>query len=204
MRAFGADLLLLPSEGGRITADLFDRFKVEIQKLAAEPNTFYTDQMNNADAILGYTGIGEEILRQIEGPINVFCAAVGTAGMLMGVSRAFRHSGCGARIVALEPSNSPVLSTGKAGAHRVEGIGVGFWPPHLKRGEFHEIRAIDEAAARDMARRLAREEGILAGTSSALNVVAAVQVAQELGPGNIVVTVACDTGLKYLGSDPYQ
>ena len=107
-------------------------------------------------------------------------------------------------MVALEPANSPVLTTGQAGSHRVEGIGVGFWPPHLKPGDYDEIRAIDETAARAMARRLAREEGILAGTSTGLNVVAAVELAKELGPEATVVTIAVDSGLKYLSGDLYS
>ena len=121
--------------------------------------------------------------------------------MLMGVSRAFKEGGSGARIVALEPASSAVLSTGKGGSHRVEGIGAGFRPPHLSRGGYDEVRAIEEDDARAMARRLAREEGILVGTSSGLNVAAAVALAREVGPGQTVATVAVDTGLKYLAGD---
>lgn len=201
MRAFGAELNLLPSEDGKITSGLFDRFKQEIQTLAAQPGIFYTDQMNNEDATAGYRGIGEELSRQLDGRITVFCAAVGSAGMLMGVSSALKAAGCRARIIALEPASSPLITRGTTGPHGVEGIGVGFWPPHLDRSFFDEARAIEESDAREMARRLAQEEGILAGTSSALNVVAAVRIAQELGAGATVVTVACDTGLKYLSGD---
>jgi cysteine synthase len=189
---------------GKITADLFDRFKADIIPIAAQSNTFYTDQMNNVDAIGGYRLIGDEIFRQLNGKITAFCAAVGTAGMLVGVSAALRDAGSTARIVALEPAGSPLITEGKTGPHHVEGIGVGFWPPHLDRGAFDEARAIDERESRDMARRLAREEGILAGTSSALNVTAAVQLARELGVGATVVTVACDTGLKYLNGDLFS
>jgi cysteine synthase A len=123
--------------------------------------------------------------------------------MLTGVSRALRARGVHARIVALEPASSPVLTTGKGGPHRVEGIAAGFRPPHLKDGDFDEVRTIDEQETRAMARRLAKEEGIFAGTSSALNVVAALQLARELGPGKTVATVAVDTGLKYLAGDLY-
>lgn len=204
MRAFGADVTLLESEGGKITPALFDRFKQEIRKRAAEPGTFYTDQMNNRDSILGYRKIGDELVRQLGGKISAFCGGVGTAGMLIGVSQALREAGCGARIVALEPAGSPVLTTGAGGSHRVEGLGIGFWPPNLSRDDFDEARAIDEATARTMARRLATEEGILAGTSTGLNVAAAVALAQELGPGSTVATVACDTGLKYLTGDLFS
>jgi cysteine synthase A len=203
MRAFGADVTLLPSEGGKITAGLFDRFKAEIERRASEPGTFYTDQMNNRDAILGYRKIGDELVRQLGLGISAFCGGVGTAGMLIGVSQALRETGSTARIVALEPSGSPMLTRGSTGPHRVEGLGIGFWPPNLQGDDFDEARAVDEEASRTMARRLATEEGILAGTSTGLNVTAAIQLAQELGPGSMVTTVACDTGLKYLAGDLY-
>lgn len=204
MQAFGADVTILPSEGGKITVGLFNRFKEEIAKRAAEPNTFYTDQMRNQDSILGYRKIGEELLRQLDGRIDAFCGAFGTGGMICGVSRTLREAGLQPRIIALEPAGSPVVTKGTPGAHHVEGIGIGFWPDNLRREDFDECRAIDEAEARVMARRLAKEEGILAGTSSALNVVAALQLAREMGPGRTVATVACDTGLKYLSGDLYS
>ena len=124
--------------------------------------------------------------------------------MLMGVARALRQANGAARIVALEPATSAVISTGKAGGHHVEGIGIGFAPPLLDAALYDEARGIDEGAARHMARRLANEEGIFAGVSSGLNVVGALQLAQELGPGHTVVTVAVDTGLKYLAGDLYE
>jgi cysteine synthase A len=203
MRLFGADLQIVPSENGKLSPELFRTMIDKAEKLSEEPNTFYTDQFNNADAIQGYMGIGKELFEQVGSDLTVFCGSVGTAGMLMGVSRALKARGSHARIVALEPATSPVLTTGQGGPHRVEGIAPGFRPPHLKDGEFDEARAIDEQEARAMARRLAREEGIFAGTSSAMNVVAALQLAKELGPGKTVATVAVDTGLKYLAGDLY-
>jgi cysteine synthase len=204
MRAFGADLRLVPSDGGRVTPDLFVRFREEIAKLAAEPNTYWTDQFNNTDAIEGYKGIGRELLEQAGRPIDAYCGAVGTGGMLLGVARALREGGSRARIVALEPATSPALTEGRGGAHRVEGIGTGRVPPHMTDRPYDEARAIDETEARKMARRLAREEGLLIGTSSAMNILAATQVAEELGPGKTVATVAVDTGLKYLAGDLYD
>ena len=124
--------------------------------------------------------------------------------MLVGVSRALRSPEPPARIVALEPATSPVLTTGIPGTHRVEGMGAGFVPPLLTREDYDEARAIDEQEARAMARRLAREEGIFVGISSGLNVVAALQLAQELGAGHTVATVAVDTGLKYLAGDLFE
>ena len=203
MRLFGADLQIIPSVDGKLTPELFRTMIDKAKKLGEEPNTYYTDQFNNTDAIQGYMGIGKELFEQVGSDLGVFCGGVGTAGMLMGVSRALKARGAHARIVALEPSSSPVLTTGKGGPHRVEGIAAGFRPPHLKDGDFDEVRAIDEQEARAMARRLAKEEGIFAGTSSGLNVVAALQLARELGPGKKVATVAVDSGLKYLAGDLY-
>jgi len=200
MQAFGAGGEMVPSDGGRVTPALFDRFKQRIASMKHEPGTYWTDQFHNADALNGYREIGEELLEQL-GSLDVFCGAVGTAGMLVGVSRALKAAGSRARVIALEPAGSPVLTTGRGGPHRVEGTAPGFVPPHLTPADYDEARAIDEEEARTMARRLAREEGIFAGVSTGLNVVAALQLAGELGPGRRVATVAVDTGLKYLAGD---
>ena len=204
MRLFGADLRIIPSENGKLTPELFRTMIDTAKKLAEEPNSYYTDQFNNGDAIHGYMGIGNELIDQVGPEIAAFCGGVGTAGMLMGVSRALKGRGAQTKIVALEPSSSPVLTTGKGGPHRVEGIAAGFRPPHLKDGLYDEVRTVDEQEARVMARRLAREEGIFAGTSSAVNVVAALRLAQEIGRGKTVTTVAVDSGLKYLAGDLYE
>ena len=204
MRAFGADLTIVPSVGGKITPDLIPRLMDEAKRIAAQGNAYATNQFYNADSIKGYEGIGRELAEQVGKPIDVFCGGVGTAGMLMGVSRALKQRHSATRVVALEPGGSPALTAGKAGTHHVEGIGVGFVPPLLDKNAYDEARAIDEGEARAMARRLAREEGIFAGVSSGLNVVAAIQLARELGAGRIVATVAVDTGLKYLAGDLYE
>ena len=203
MRAFGADLEIVPSDGGKVTPALFDRFKARIAELARDPNTFWTDQFNNADALDGYAGIGRELVEQIGG-IDAFVGAVGTAGMLVGVSNALKQVGPATRIIALEPSTSPFLTAGMGGPHGVEGTAAGFWPPHLVAGSYDEARAIDENEGRAMTRRAAREEGLFAGTSTGLNLVGALQLARELGPGKVVATVAVDTGLKYLAGDLYK
>lgn len=201
MRALGAEVRELRSDGGKVTPGLFPRLRAEVDKMMAEGNTFWTDQFHNDDALAGYQKIGEELLAQTSGAIAVFCGGVGTAGMLVGVSKALKAGGCAARIVALEPAESPAMTAGHGGAHGVEGIGVGYVPPHLEPGTYDEARAIDEEEARDTARRLAREEGILTGTSTGLNVAAALRIAREVGPGHTVATVAVDTGLKYLAGD---
>jgi cysteine synthase A len=200
MRAFGAELRIVESDGGKVTPALFERFRKEIAVLSAEPDTYWTDQFNNVDAIDGYAGIGRELLEQA-GSIDVFCGAVGTGGMMSGVIRALRDGGSQARIVALEPASSPAMTQGHGGAHGVEGIATGRIPPHMVDRPYDEARAIREEDARDLARRLAREEGLLVGTSSALNIAAALDLARELGPGKVVATVAVDTGLKYLAGN---
>lgn len=203
MTAFGAELTIVPSDGGRITPDLIPRMVEKATEYAGEPDTYFTNQLHNSDSIVGYRKVGEELIEQLE-RIDVFCAAVGTAGLAMGVSAALADAGSRARVVVLEPASTPVLTTGVAGAHHVEGIGVGFVPPLLDRARFSEARAIEESEARAMSRRLAVEEGLLAGTSSGLNVTGALAIAAELGPGHTVATVAVDTGLKYLGGDLYE
>lgn len=204
MLAFGADLTVVESGDGRVTPDLVQRMIAVAAEYAAEPGTYWTDQLHNRDSLVGYRAIGEELLEQVDRPIDVFCAAVGTAGLAMGVATALHEGGSAARIVVLEPASTPVISGGPAGTHSVEGIGIGFVPPLLDDTLYDEVRTVDEAAGREMARRLATEEGLFAGTSTGLNVVAAIELARELGPGHTVVTVACDTGLKYLAGDLYQ
>jgi cysteine synthase A len=204
MRAFGAEVIVVPSEGGRITPDLIPRMREVAQEIARSPEVYWTNQFYNTDALEGYAGIGWELLSQSERPIDAYCGGVGIGGMLIGVSRTLRAGSHPVRIVALEPASSAVISTGKPGTHHVEGIGVGFVPPLLTPDEYDEVRAIDEDEARAISRRLAREEGIFAGTSSGVNVLGALTVARELGPGKTVATVAVDTGLKYLAGDLFS
>lgn len=200
MLAFGAELEIEPSVGGQITPDLIPRMIARARELAAQPGTYWTDQLNNHDSLVGYQGIGRELLAQLP-RIDAFCGMLGTAGMVMGVSSILREMQPEALIVALEPATSAVISTGVPGTHHVEGAGIGFVPPLFDQDAVDQVRAVDEGQGREMARRLAREEGIFCGVSSGCNVAAAVQLAQEFGPGHTVVTVAVDTGLKYLAGD---
>ena len=204
MQAFGAELEIVPSDGGRITPDLIPRLMARVEELKQQPGYFATDQFNNRDSLSGYAGIGRELLGQVDGPIHAFCGGVGTAGMLMGVASVLKASSPVTRIIALEPASSAVISTGTPGTHHIEGVGVGFVPPLLDTALYDEARGVDEGEARTMARRLAREEGVFSGVSAGMNVVGALQLARELGPGHTVVTVACDSGLKYLAGDLYQ
>jgi cysteine synthase A len=204
MRLFGGELEIFPAENGQLVPELYQRMKKRAEELAKEPGTFYTNQFNNDDAVRAYMGIGNELVEQAGTGLAAYCGGVGTAGMIVGVSRALKQAGCKARIVALEPASSPALTTGKGGPHRVEGIAAGFRPPHLKDSDYDDVRTVEEGEARETTRRLAKEEGIFAGTSSGLNVTAALQLARELGRGSTVATVAVDTGFKYLAGDLYR
>ena len=203
IRLFGADLEIIPCVDGKITPDLFVRMEARVLQLQKE-GCYWTQQFENKDAIIGYSKLGIEIMEQLSKGIDVFCAAVGTAGMLTGVSGELKKAGTSTKIIALEPASSPFLTTGQKGSHRVEGIGVGRMPQLLKKGAYDEALAIEESKARETARLLASREGIFCGTSSGLNVCAAIEIGRQLGPGHTVVTVACDSGMKYLAGDLFQ
>ena len=203
MQVFGAELEVLKSTGGKLTADLVPRMMARAREIAAEAPSYATDQMRNPDMVAGYEPLGEELLRQVPSTIDVFCAATGTSGMLVGASRALRRANPKTRIVAFEPATSAVLSGGAAGMHGVEGVAPGFVPPQFDRAVVSETRTIDEAAGRAMARELASHEGIFAGTSTGVNVAGAIELARELGAGHTVVTVAVDSGFRYLAGDLY-
>lgn len=200
LRAFGAELIVEPSRAGAVTPDLWPRMLARAEQLRQDPQVYYTDQFHNRDAQVGYARIGEEIAGVLP-RVDAFCGMVGTSGMLMGVGEVLRRRDADIRVIALEPATSAVLSGQSAGVHRVDGTGAGFVPPQFDRGVAREVRAVDESRGRAMARRLAREEGLFAGTSSGMNVTAALDLAAEVGRAGTIVTVACDTGLKYLSGD---
>ena len=199
MRAFGAKLEVIHSPSGKINSNLINQMIDRAKELATKDDYFFSDQLNNADIIIGFEKMGREILEQIDGSIDAFTCSVGTAGAFMGVSNILLDSDKDTKIVALEPASAPYYSKKQSdGDHHVEGIGLGFELPLLDKNNYHEARGIDESEAREMAKLLASEEGIFGGTSSGLNVVGAIQLAEELGKGKTVVTIAVDTGLKYL------
>ena len=204
MTAFGAELEVQKTPEGKITGDVIKAIIARAAELAENENYFFTDQINNDDIIEGFRQLGEEIIEQIDGPVHAFCDSVGTGGSICGVQAAMRDAGQDTRIVALEPTSSAVLTTGEGGPHSVEGIALGFVPTHLADEPYDEVRTIDESVARETALRLAREEGIFAGTSSGMNVAGALEVAAELGPGHTVVAIAVDSGLKYLSEGLYD
>ncbi len=204
MRAFGAALDVLPSPEG-ITPQLLPAMRERALAIAGEIGGYRTDQFENPDMLAGYRGMGEEILAQLDGRVDAWVAYVGTAGCFLGVGAALRDRLPGVRRVAVEPGESAVLSGRPAGTHRIEGGGTGFVPPLLDIArDVDEVRPVPQEEAFAMARRAAREEGVWSGPSTGANLVAALAVARELGPGHRVVTAAVDSGLKYLGGPLYR
>ena len=201
MRAYGAELTLIPSDGKRITGDLIRAMMARAGELARRPGHWLCDQLNTRDGEAGYHPLGEELWTQAGGRVDAFVQSVGSAHSLHGTAAALRRHHPGLHVVAAEPEESAVLAGRAPGAHRIEGIGIGFAPPLFRRAEVDELYAATTDDANAMARRLAREEGILAGTSTGLNVLAALQVAARLGPGATVATIAIDSGLKYLSTE---
>jgi len=204
MVALGATLTLVPSEGGLTTRKLILDMIEAARELARVPGTYWSDQLNNVDAIEGYVPLGEEIWRQTGGRVDAFVHSVGTAATIRGVSRVLKGHRPEVEIVVVEPAESAVLSGGQPGPHKIEGVGIGYTPPLWQPSAVDAIVPIATADAKAMARRLAREEGLFAGTSSGANVLAAIEVGRRLGPGATVVTLMCDSGLKYLSTDVYR
>jgi cysteine synthase A len=203
MAAFGAKLTLVQSEGGLFTKKLFLGMIEAAREISREPNTYWTDQLNNADSIAGYHPMGEEIWEQTSGNVDAFVQSVGTAASLRGVATVLRRHSPKVKIVAVEPAESPVLSGGQPGAHKIEGIGIGYAPPLWDPSLVDEIVQVSTVEAEAMARRLAREEGLFAGTSSGANVIGAIRLGARLGPGACVATLLVDSGLKYLSTEVY-
>ncbi|WP_211187192.1 PLP-dependent cysteine synthase family protein [Neoroseomonas marina] len=200
MRILGARLDVIPSESGRMTEKLTRDMIAAAGGIAGRIGAFATDQMRNTDQLAAYRRMAAEIDAQAGGPVAAFVQAVGTAASLRGIGAALRATQPGIRIVAVEPAESAVLSGGPTGAHRIDGIGAGYVVPLWHPDIADAIEPVATPEAQAMALRLAREEGLFAGSSTGANVVAALRVAARLGPAATVVTVMCDTGMKYLGT----
>jgi cysteine synthase A len=203
MAALGAHLTLVPAPGGVTTKELILEMIETARKMAEAPGSVWTDQFNNTDQVGAYVKMADEIWSQTDGKLTAFVQSVGTCGSLRGTSTRLREHNPGIHVVAVEPAESPVLSGGKSGSHRIEGTGAGFVVPHWTASLANEVDTVSSADAMAMARRLAREEGIFAGTSTGANVTAALRLAERLGSGATIVTVACDTGMKYLSTEQY-
>lgn len=205
MRAFGAELEIIPSENGKITAKLIDSLVARAKVLSREPNTFWTDQFNNVDNRNAYHEMAAEIMEVLGNDLDEFIMGVGTGGSFSGNAEVFKKLIPRIRCIALEPLHVRSLSGGeKTGTHRLEGIGAGFVPSICRLDLADEIMAVSDEDAMDTARKLARVEGIFGGTTSGANVWAAIQRARAIGPGKKIVTIICDSGLKYLQGDLYR
>ena len=204
MAALGAELTLVPSEGGLTTKKLILDMIETARAIRLESGAYFTNQLENADAIAGYYPLAEEIRSQAGGDVDAFVHSVGTAASLRGVATVLRREAPRVRIVAVEPAESSVLLGGPAGPHKIEGVGIGYRPPLWEPSLVDEVLAVTTEEAKEMTRRLAREEALFAGTSTGANVVASLRVAARLGSGAKVATLACDSGLKYLSTDVYR
>lgn len=198
MRILGAELEIVRSESGHMTEKLTRDMVEAARRIAEQPGSFWTDQLNNTDQLAAYHEMAEEIWSQTDGRIDGFVQSVGTAASLRGIGEALRRRNGRIRIAAVEPAESPVLSGGRPGAHKIDGIGAGFVVPLWKEEIADPIERVSTPEAVAMTMRLAGEEGIFAGTSTGANVIAALRLAERLGPGSIIVTIVCDTGMKYL------
>jgi len=204
MAALGAKLTIVRSEGGLTTRKLILEMIEVARGLSREPHTYWTDQLNNHDSIAGYYPLAEEIWSQTKGEIDAFVHCVGTAATSRGVATVLKRYNPNIKVVVVEPAESSVLLGGQPGPHKIEGVGIGYTPPLWDPTLIDDILAVKTDDAKEMARRLAREEGLFAGTSSGANVVAAIEVAERLAPGAKVVTLMADSGLKYLNTDVYR
>jgi cysteine synthase A len=203
MAALGAELTLVPSEGGLTTKKLILDMIEAARALSREPRSYWTDQLNNLDSVAGYFPLGEEIWSQTKGEVDAFVHCAGTAASSRGVATVLKRHKPGVEIVVVEPAESSVLLGGRPGPHKIEGVGIGYTPPLWEPSLVDGIEAVETEEAKEMTRRLAREEALFAGTSSGANVVAAIRVGKRLGPKAKVVTLMCDSGLKYLSTDVY-
>ena len=204
MRLLGADLTVVASVDGGMTEELTRDMIEAARRIAEKPGSFWTDQLNNTDQIACYVELGEEIWAETGGRVDAFVQSVGTGASVRGVAMALRGHNQNVQIVAVEPAESAVLSGGESGAHKIEGIGAGFVVPLWDGSLVDDIHAVSTEEAMAMSRRLAREEALFSGTSTGGNVVAALRVAERLGPEATVVTLMVDSGLKYLSTDQYK
>lgn len=204
MEAFGATVTDVKSDNKQITEKLIKDMIETSRELSKQPNHWWADQLNNHDAETGYYSLGDEIWEQTGGQTDAFVHTVSTAHSIHGVTKALHKHNKGIKIYAVEPDESAVLSGRPSGSHKIEGIGIGFIPPLWQPEIVNEILTVTTDEAMNMARRLAREEGIFAGTSTGANIVASLRIAEKLGPDKTVVTIIVDSGLRYLSTSLYQ
>jgi cysteine synthase A len=202
MEVFGAQLEIIESPDG-IHPGLIPAMMRRAAEIVAETGAYPTDQFNNHDTLDGYRGIGEEVLAQLDAPVDAFCSFVGVGGCFIGSTSAIRERWPDLLRVIVEPDESAVISGRPAGTHRIEGGGAGFVPPLITPGSYDRVETVTTEEAMATARQMARTEGVWTGPSGGANVLVAVRLASELGPGHRVVTVQPDSGLKYLAGALY-
>jgi len=200
MLAYGAEITDVKSDNRKITESLIKAMIEQSAEISRRPNHWWSDQLTNRDGEGGYAALGEELWRQAGERVDAFVQSVGTAHSIHGAAAALRAHNPRLKVVAVEPGESAVLSGRPSGSHHIEGIGIGFLPPLWRPDEVDEIQKVTTNDARAMALRLSREEGIFAGTSSGANVLAALELAQRLGPTATVATIIVDSGLRYLST----
>ena len=204
MRAYGAQVTEIPSEGGRITRDLIRAMMAEAESLGRRPGHWFCDQLNNRDGEAGYHPLGEELWQQAGGRVDAFVQSVGSAHSIQGTAQALRRHNPRLHVVAAEPAETRVLAGQPPGAHRIEGIGIGFVPPLWTPAAVDELQAASTEESNAMARRLARDEGLFTGTSTGLNLIVALRLAERLGAGATVATIIIDSGLRYVSTDVFN
>jgi len=204
MLAYGAEITDVPSNNKRITDELIFAMIAKAEEISQEPGHWWADQLRNEDGADGYTGLGEEIWTQTEGNVDALVHSVGTGHSLHGTSRALKHHKPDLSVFAVEPAEAAVLSGWPPNSHKIEGIGLGFVPPLWRRNEVDKILSVSTNDAKAMARRLAREEAVFAGASTGANLVAALRIAEWLGPGKTVATIIVDSGLRYISTDIFR
>lgn len=204
MKAFGGQITDVQSDHKQITEKLIKEMIETSRKLSEQKNHWWADQLNNQDAESGYHSLGEEIWKQTEGNVDAFVHSVGTAHSIHGVTKILWKQNRDIKIIAVEPDETAVLSGRPSGAHKIEGIGIGFIPPLWQSDLVDEITTVSTEEAMVMARRLAKEEGIFAGTSTGANIVASCRIAERLGPGKTVATLIVDSGLRYISTPLYK
>jgi cysteine synthase A len=204
MEALGSQVSLVPSRGRGINESLIKEMIETAKQISGQPGHWWCDQLNNSDALQGYIPLGEEIWQQSEGTVNAFVHVVGTAHSIHGTTFGLWRHDPTIHVVAVEPEESAVLSGGVSGSHSIDGIGIGFIPPLWEPDQVNELMTVSTEEAMAMARHLATEEGIFAGTSSGANVVAAIRIAQRLGKGATVATIVVDSGLRYLATGVFR
>jgi cysteine synthase A len=204
VRHYGAEVILVHDAGG-IGACVDECIQMALRMAEEDPHVYVPQQFANRKNLVAHRlGTAAEILLDIDGPVDGFCSGIGTGGTLTGVGLVLHHVNPACQVWAVEPDQAAILSGGKVGTHQQMGIGDGVVPEILDQSVIDRIVLVSDAEALEMARRLAREEGLMCGISSGTNVVAALRMAAELGEGKTVVTICPDTAERYISTELFS